>query len=203
MNVCIMLSHFGDQRTTHGNCLLPTYGTWESNYGCQARQQMLIHLIGLKYIYFFSFIFSTGTSRDWFQLLPSSSHERNHLHLFIYSLQFLSVCQMDAFVIVPCISSKNQFIYYSRSLGCVTLGALFVFFFFFEFGVYHLALTPWSGEGNFSCTIVHVAEGFSWAVIIQLSCDSVILVTLVLLSCVISVTWVITLSHTELLNNQP
>lgn len=90
---------------------------------------MLIHLIGLKYIYFFSFFFFQleQIEIDFSCTLPSSSHELNHLHLFIYFLQFLSVCQMDAFVIVPWISSKNQFIYYSRSLGCVTVGAFFFF----------------------------------------------------------------------------
>lgn len=110
-------------------CLLPTYGTWESNYGCQAKQQMLIHLIGLKYIYFFSFFFFNleQVVIDFSCTLPSSSHERNHLHLFIYSLQFLSVCQMDGLVIVPWTSSKNQFIYYSRNSGCVTLGTFFFF----------------------------------------------------------------------------
>lgn len=109
-------------------CLLPTYGTWKSNYGCQARQQMLILLIGLKYIYFFSFFFHVEQIViDFSCTLPSSSHECNHLHLFIYSLQFLSVCQMDEFVIVPWISSKNQFIFYSRNSGCVALGAFFFF----------------------------------------------------------------------------
>lgn len=57
-------------------------------------------------------------------------------------------------------------------------------------------------KGFFSYNFVYVTEGFSFAVIMQLSHDSVVLVMFALLFCIISVTQVIIFNHTAQLNKQ-
>lgn len=57
-------------------------------------------------------------------------------------------------------------------------------------------------EGIIFYSFLHVTEGFSFAVIMQLSHDSVMLVIFVLVSCIISVIQVIIFNHSEQLNNQ-
>lgn len=106
---------------------------------------MIIHLIGSKYIIFPSFCTWKQAEIDFNCTPPSRSHKQSFAFvylLFLYAKQSLSVCQTDAFVIVPGISSKKQYLLWKLFSLCYYR----CFFFLLELGVSHLSFTPSSGE---------------------------------------------------------